>query len=81
MIENRPWYTYREASARVGRAPITVKRWRRNGMPMSWDTQGRRIVSHETLLEWLRSTSERNDENRKNKPDTPIWAEDLLDLP
>lgn len=81
MIEDRPWYTYREASARVGRSLVTVKRWRRHGMAMSWDRQGRRIVDHGTLLRWLRETSERNDENRKILRDTPMWAEDLLDLP
>lgn len=81
MIENRPWYTYREASQRVGRAVITIQRWRRHGMPMSWDSQGRRIVDHHTLLYWLRTTRERNDANRKIMRDTPMYAEDLLDLP
>lgn len=81
MIQNRPWYTYREASVRVNRALVTVKRWRRHGMPMTWDPQGRRIVDHHTLLQWLRETSERNDENRKIMRDTPTFADDLLDLP
>lgn len=81
MIEDRPWYTYRQASARVARSTVTVKRWRRRGMPMSWDQQGRRIVSHETLLRWLRETTERNDQNRKVARRMPVWAEDLLNLP
>lgn len=44
------WLTYREASARVGRAVRTIKRWRREGMPMSWDPRGRRIVKEQALL-------------------------------
>lgn len=81
MIENRPWYTYRQAAARTQRSVVTIKRWRRRGLPMSFDTSGRRIVEHHTLLAWLRTTIERNDANRRNTPDTPITLEDLLDLP
>ena len=81
LIQDKPWYTYREAAARVNRSPITIKRWRRGGMPMSFDNQGRRIVKHHTLLEQLRTSIERNDANRKKKSDTPIFAEDLLYLP
>lgn len=80
VIDNRPWYTYREAARRVNRAVITIKRWRRHGMPMSWDTRGRRIVEHQVLLEWLRASIERDWKNRKKTLDTPIYAEDLLDL-
>lgn len=80
MIEDRRYYTYREAAARVNRAVITIKRWRRGGMPMTHDTQGRRIVEHHTLLRQLRTSLERDKKNRKNKPDTPMCAEDLLDL-
>ncbi len=81
MIENRRYYTYRQAAVRVNRAVITIKRWRRGGMPMTFDTHGRRIVAHHTLLQQLRTSIERNDANRRNKPDTPKYAEDLLDLP
>ncbi len=42
--------TYREAAARVGRSHRTIKRWRREGMPMSYDTLGRRLVEESTLL-------------------------------
>lgn len=81
MIENRAFYTYKQAAARVGRAVVTIQRWRRHGMTMSWDTRGRRIVDHHTLLRTLRETIQRNDANRKHQDDTPITAEDLLDLP
>lgn len=50
-------------------------------MPMSYDTKGRRIVEHHTLLAWLRTTIQRNDANRRNTPDTPTTLEDLLNLP
>lgn len=49
------WLTYREAARRVRRALITVKRWRRNGMPMSTDSHGRRIVREDVLFDWFRS--------------------------
>lgn len=44
------WLTYREASVRVRRSIRTIKRWRREGMPMSFDPHGRRIVEEHTLL-------------------------------
>ncbi|QYM76917.1 hypothetical protein [Leucobacter luti] len=47
---------------------------------MTWDDQRRRIVDHETLLTWLRKTIERDDRNRGIMRDTPLSAEDLLDL-
>ena len=81
MIENRDHYTYREAALRVRRAIVTVKRWRRHGMPMTFDDRGRRIVDHQTLLKWLRETIQRNDENRMNKRDTPREQPRLTDLP
>lgn len=80
MIENRRVYTYRQAAVRVNRAVITIKRWRRGGMPMSFDPQGRRIVDHHTLLKQLRTSIERDAKNRRNKPDTPTTLEDLLDI-
>lgn len=48
------WLTYREAARRVRRHPITIKRWRRQGMPMTFDKHGRRIVNEQTLLAWWR---------------------------
>lgn len=47
-------YTYREAAGRVRRSIRTIKRWRREGMPMSFDQQGRRIVEERVLLAELR---------------------------
>ena len=49
--------TYREAAHRVNRSIRTIKRWRRNGMPMTWDTrdgQYVRVVTEVTLLAWWR---------------------------
>lgn len=50
----RRWLTYREAAAEVGRSKRAIQMWRRRGMPMSWDTQGRRIVDETTLYSWYR---------------------------
>lgn len=50
-----PHFTYRGAAKRVGRSIITIKRWRRNGMPMSFDAEGRRIVAESTLLATFRA--------------------------
>ncbi|WP_427870559.1 hypothetical protein [Leucobacter luti] len=44
------WFTYREAAARVHRSTRTIKRWRRDGLPMTFDKTGRRIVEERTLL-------------------------------
>lgn len=71
MIENRDWYTYREAAARVRRHPQTIRKWRKRGLPMGWDGQGRRIVAHADLLKWWREASLRDLRNRENKGDTP----------
>lgn len=77
MITDRPFYTYRQASARVGRHVDTIRKWRRRGLRMAWDEHGRRIVEHEALLKWWRESRERDLRNRGIKPDTPINAEDL----
>lgn len=50
----RRWLTYREAAAELGRSKRAIQMWRRRGMPMSWDTQGRRIVDEDTLYTWYR---------------------------
>lgn len=47
--------TYREAARRVKRSIRTIKRWRRGGMPMTFDQQGRRVVTEQTLLAWWRA--------------------------
>jgi len=31
--------SYREASKSVRRSVMTIKRWRRNGLPMGWATR------------------------------------------
>lgn len=48
------WLTYREAAAAVGRSKRAIQMWRRRGMPMSWDSRGRRIVDETTLYIWYR---------------------------
>ena len=45
------YLTYREAARRVRRSVRTIKRWRRAGLPMSFDEQGRRVVDERTLLD------------------------------
>lgn len=47
-------YTYRQAAHRVGRSIRTIKRWRRAGMPMTFDNAGMRVVEERVLLAWWR---------------------------
>ncbi|GAA4762477.1 hypothetical protein [Microbacterium gilvum] len=49
------WLTYRQAAARVDRSRRTIRRWRLNGMPMTYDAHGRRVVAEEVLLAWYRA--------------------------
>lgn len=77
MIENREQYTYREAAARVNRHPQTIRKWRKRGMHMEWDTHGRRTVQHDTLLKWWRDSIQRDARNRTNKGDTPAITYNL----
>lgn len=49
------WLTYRDAAKRVHRSTRAIKRWRANGMPMTFDTSGRRIVDEQVLLAWFRA--------------------------
>lgn len=49
--------TYREAAKVTRRSVVTIKRWRRNGMPMGWETrdgQRHRVVEENTLKQWWR---------------------------
>lgn len=50
-----PHFTYHGAAKRVGRSTRTIKRWRRNGMPMTLDAEGRRIVAESILLDTYRA--------------------------
>lgn len=50
MEEPSTWLTYRGAAERVGRSVRSMKQWRRDGMPMGWDDEGRRIVREDVLL-------------------------------
>ncbi|WP_159576072.1 hypothetical protein [Microbacterium sp. 8M] len=45
--------TYRQAARRVRRSVRTLKRWRRNGMPMEWQ-DGHLVVEESVLLAWWR---------------------------
>lgn len=54
-------YTYKEAAARVGRSVRSINRWRRGGMPMTWeirDGQRVRVVEEAILLKWFRERLE-----------------------
>lgn len=44
------WLTYRAAASRVNRSRNTIRRWKRQGMPMTLDEHGRRVVDEEVLL-------------------------------
>ena len=49
--------SYRQAARRVKRSIRSINRWRRGGMPMSWEVregQRVRVVDEETLLKWWR---------------------------
>lgn len=48
-LDGTRWYDYVRAARRVGRTTGTMKRWRREGMPMSW-RNGVRIVREDVLL-------------------------------
>lgn len=51
------YLTYREAAKVARRSVITIKRWRRNGMPMGWqvrDGQRHRVVEESILKKWWR---------------------------
>lgn len=50
--------TYREAARKVKRSVRAIKRWRAQGMPMSWDIregQRVRVVEERILLAWFRA--------------------------
>lgn len=52
------WLSYIEAARRVGRSDRIIRRWRRDGMSMSWrvgaDGQRERVVREDVLLAWWR---------------------------
>lgn len=48
------YLTYRQAAKRVHRSVRTINRWRRAGMPMTFDAHGYRVVEERVLLAWWR---------------------------
>lgn len=49
--------SYRQAARRVHRSVRAIKRWRAQGMPMTWDIrdgQRLRVVDEQVLLAWWR---------------------------
>lgn len=55
--------TYREAARRVRRSIRTINRWRKSGMPMTWETQqGQRVrvVDEDVLLAHWRDRLDSN---------------------
>ncbi|PCE16071.1 hypothetical protein AUC47_10295 [Microbacterium sp. SZ1] len=47
------WLDYRQAARRIERSESTIKRYRRDGMPMPL-RDGRRVVHEDVLLSWYR---------------------------
>lgn len=54
MIEDRDWYTLRQAARRVDRSLRTLRRWKRHGMPVQM-VRGTNYVQHDELLAWWRA--------------------------
>ena len=56
--ETGTWLSYAEAAKRVRSSEGTVRRWRRDGMPMGWRSnhtgQRYRVVEESVLLSWWR---------------------------
>lgn len=55
MTEN--YFSYREAARATRRSVMTIKRWRRHGLPMGWETregQRVRVVREDVLKAWWR---------------------------
>lgn len=51
------YLSYREAARLTHKSVISIKRWRRNGMPMGWeirDGQRYRVVEKKILQKWWR---------------------------
>ena len=61
--------TYRQAVkvAKIGLS--TVKRWRREGMPMGTDERGRRTVDVDVLFQWKRAKLRANPKGRRKGMD------------
>lgn len=78
VIENRPWYTYRQAAKRTGKHVQTMKKWRqRSPAGWSWDNQGRRVVEHQALMAYWRGCIDRDNRNRHV---VELALEQLLDF-
>lgn len=54
MAGEPKYLTYWEAAHRVGRSKRAIQRWRKNGMPMTMNQAGERIVEERVLLAWYR---------------------------
>lgn len=57
-LDTSRWLNYTEAAHRVGRSDRIIRKWRRDGMAMSWqvgtDGQRERVVREDVLLAWFR---------------------------
>jgi hypothetical protein len=54
------WYTYRGAAKEAKKSVRAIKRWRAQGMPMTFDGHGRRVVEREVLFAWKRAKLQAN---------------------
>lgn len=67
------WLSYREAAKLTGKSIVSIKRWRRNGMPMGWEIregQRYRVVRKAILQKWW----------RERMTADPVWQNKLRRL-
>lgn len=65
------YLTYREAASLSGRSIRSINRWRRGGMPMTWeDRDGQRVrVIEKTILQrWFREWLVNNPAHHRQMP-------------
>lgn len=70
--------TYRQAATRMRRSIETIKRWRRNGMPMGWAIQhGKRVraVDEKVLLGLFRGRLAADPVHRARMRQDPAYVE------
>lgn len=62
-LDSKTWLDYHQAAKRVRSSERTIRRWRREGMPMQWRPSPdgpQRVVDEEVLLAWWRRMMQAN---------------------